>query len=124
MFDAQELLVPANKLTGLDDIDVIHDNPKGVEYFHLLFDHHEIIWANGALTESLFTGPQALKSLSPEARAEIETLFPEIWDPDYIPHCARCIPQKGKHIKDLVRRHKKAQQADLLHKLIFFGGEH
>ena len=107
MFDAQELLVPANKLTGLDDIDVIHDNPKGVEYFHLLFDHHEIIWANGALTESLFTGPQALKSLSPEARAEIETLFPEICDPDYIPHCARCIPQKGKHIKDLVRRHKK-----------------
>ena len=33
MFDAQELLVPANKLTGFDDIDVIHDNPRVLNTF-------------------------------------------------------------------------------------------
>ena len=110
MFDLPEVLIPANKLLALDGIDVLDCEQDGVEYFHMLFDDHQIVWSNGALTESLFTGPQALKSLSPESRAEIETLFPEICEPGFEPVSARPIPEKGKHMKQLAFRHQKNRQ--------------
>ncbi|MEO1109682.1 MAG: Hint domain-containing protein [Pseudomonadota bacterium] len=107
MFGSREVLVPANKLLVLDGIDVQRSNPEGVEYFHILFDQHEIIRANGAWTESLFTGPEALKSLSAEARSEIKTLFPQICDPDFEPIAVRYIPEKGQLMKKLALRHAK-----------------
>ena len=106
MFDRKEVLVPAKKLLSLDGVTVIHDNPDGVEYWHMLFDQHEIIWSNGTPTESMFTGPEALKAVSPESRAEIETLFPEICAEGFKPTSARYIPQKGKLVEKLVQRHQ------------------
>ncbi|SFR32314.1 Hint domain-containing protein [Yoonia tamlensis] len=106
MFGREEVLVPANKLLPLDGITVQHDNPDGVEYWHILFDRHEIIWSNGTPTESLFTGPAALKAVSPASRAEIQTLFPEICADGFQPSPARFIPTKGKHMKKLVQRHQ------------------
>lgn len=53
-----------------------------VEYFHMLFDRHEVVISNGAETESLFTGPEALKSLGAAAVAEIFAIFPELKDPN------------------------------------------
>jgi len=47
----------------------------GVHYVHLLMDRHEVLVANGAEAESLFLGEQAMRSLGPEARAEVEVLF-------------------------------------------------
>ena len=73
----------------------------------MLFDDHEIIFSNGAPTESLFTGPEALKSLSAESREEITQLFPEITALGYAPTPARPIPAKGKLMKQLVARHAK-----------------
>ena len=105
MFGVSEVLVPANKLIEIDGIDIHHNNPDGVEYFHMIFDEHEIICSNGAWTESLFTGSEALKAVSPEARIEIETLFPEICEPNFEPVSARYIPEKGKLMKRLVQRH-------------------
>jgi len=35
---------------------------QGVTYFHLLFDCHHLIRADGVWTESVFTGPQALRA--------------------------------------------------------------
>ncbi len=49
-----------------------------VEYFHLLFDAHEIIWANGVAAESLFLGDAALGALGAASLAEIYCLFPEL----------------------------------------------
>jgi len=103
MFDSAEVLIPANKLLTLPGIDIEWD-ADGVEYFHFLFDAHQIVWSNGAQTESLFTGPEALKAVSPEAREEIATLFPEIVAPGFTPQSARPIPEKGKLMKTLVRR--------------------
>jgi len=105
MFNAVEVLIPANKLLVIDGIDV-EQKPKEVEYFHILFDAHQIVWANGALSESLYTGPEALKAVSLAARKEIETLFPEICDPDFEPLLARDVPEKGKLMKKLAQRHK------------------
>ena len=64
LFDSAEVLIPANKLLTLPGIDIAWD-ADGVEYFHFLFDDHQIVWSNGAPTESLFTGPEALKSVPP-----------------------------------------------------------
>ncbi|PIE16126.1 MAG: calcium-binding protein [Rhodobacterales bacterium] len=105
MFDVSEVLVPAIKLINLPGI-FIDEQVETVEYFHLLFDQHEIIFAEGAPSESLLTGPQALKGLTPEARAEILSIFPELaeWNPAL--RSARLIPS-GKQQKKLVYRHLK-----------------
>ena len=106
MFASAEVLIPANKLLTLPGIDIEWD-ADGVEYFHFLFDAHQIVWSNGAQTESLFTGPEALKAVSPEAREEIATLFPEIVTPGFTPQSARPIPEKGKLMKTLAQQMAK-----------------
>ncbi|SIS73419.1 Hint domain-containing protein [Paracoccus saliphilus] len=106
MFGAEEILVPANKLIGLPGIGIA-DDIDDVTYFHILFDRHQVIFSEDAPTESLFTGPEALKSVPREARKEIETLFPEITDPDFTTEPARVIPGKGMEIKKLIAQHQK-----------------
>lgn len=107
MFDTEEILVPAKKLLDVEGVDYDEVGPEGVEYFHFLFDAHEVVYSNGALTESLFTGPEALKSVSEDARAELEALFPQLLDPEFVPVAARPIPHKGRRIATLVARHRK-----------------
>ncbi len=105
IFDQDEVLVPAIKLCELPSI-FVDEEVKEVEYFHMLFDAHEVVYAEGAPSESLYTGPEALKALSVQAREEIFALFPEMAEPDYLPIAARPFPA-GKKQKQLVERHKK-----------------
>ena len=109
MFDVDEALVPANKLVGIPGIYV--DNVSApVTYLHILFDQHEIVFAEGAPSESLYTGAQALTSIGEEAREEVLTLFPELKCHDHAPVSARHIPEKGKQVKTLVSRLIKNQK--------------
>ncbi|MFV0300452.1 MAG: Hint domain-containing protein [Paracoccus sp. (in: a-proteobacteria)] len=103
MFGSDEILVAAKKLTGIDGIDIVRDCDE-VTYVHILFDRHEIVYSNGAETESLYTGPEALKSVSAEARREILDLFPELADLDYKAQIARMVPS-GKETRQLLERH-------------------
>ena len=73
----KDVLIPANKLTLLPGI-FEDSNVESVTYYHLLFDRHEVILAEGAPTESLYTGPQSLNALPLATRREIKALFPEI----------------------------------------------
>lgn len=75
LFGAQEVLVPA--LAMVDGRSVTRREGGEVEYFHLVFDRHEIIFADGTRTESLHVGPGALDSLSPAGRLELLRLFPD-----------------------------------------------
>lgn len=99
-----QLLVPAVKLTGLPGITV--DPPDaGVDYFHLLFDRHEVILAEGAPTESLHRGPMALRALGPTALREIQAaLGPDAW-PAVPPPLARPVPE-GALQRRLLARHR------------------
>lgn len=106
MFDSKEVLIPAKKLLPLDGVETLETISGGIEYWHVLFDEHEIIWSNGAPTEGLYTGAQALNAISPAGLLEIQTLFPEICDPFFNPISARLIPEKGSQVKKLVQRHK------------------
>lgn len=49
-----------------------------VTYCHLLFDHHEIINAEGLWSESYLPGPATLAGHDPETRNELFTMFPEL----------------------------------------------
>lgn len=70
-----EVLVAAVHLLGLPGVERIAA-PGGVGYWHLMFDAHEIVFANGAEAESLYLGPMARQALPPEALAEIAAIFP------------------------------------------------
>ncbi|MTI00525.1 Hint domain-containing protein [Roseibium sp. RKSG952] len=105
MFGASDVLIPAIKLIALPGI-FVDETVESVEYFHLLFDRHEIVFAEGAPSESLYTGPEALKSLSSEARREIFDIFPELAEMNYTPNPASYIP-KGRQQAQLVARHLK-----------------
>lgn len=105
MFGTSDVLIPAKKLTALPRI-AVDTSVESVDYIHLLFDRHEIIFAEGAPTESLFTGPEMMKSLTPEARREILTLFPDLASETHVPQPALLIPA-GRLQKRLVERHSK-----------------
>ncbi len=110
MFDTDEILVPAHVLTGTPGIS-IDETVTAVEYYHMLFEQHEIVFAEGAPSESLFTGTEALKSVPAAARAEILELFPELEMPGYLPPPARPIPAKGRQMRNMVQRHVKNSRA-------------
>ena len=104
MFGEYEVLVAAKQLVGCEGITVADDVAE-VEYFHFLMDRHEVVFSNGAATESLFTGAQALKSLSPEAVEEIRAIFPVLLDETHVPRPARHLPQ-GRRARTLGQRHR------------------
>lgn len=109
MFGTDEILVAAKQLLQLDGIDVA-DDVSEVEYVHFLCDQHEVVISNGAETESLFTGPEALKSVGAAAREEIFALFPELRDLNYEPTPARTLVS-GRMGRRLAVRHLHNQKA-------------
>ncbi len=98
-----EVLVAAKFLTELDGI-TVQDDSADLTYFHILFDRHEILLSEGAQTESLFTGPEALKAVSPEDRAEILMLFPDLLRAGAEPVPVRQL-STGRQGRELARRH-------------------
>lgn len=103
MFGTKDVLVAAIKLVALPGIDV-DDTVESVEYFHILLDRHEVVFANGAPSETLLTGPEALKSMPPKMRDEIFTIFPEVASFRHAANPARMIPG-DKRQKKLIARH-------------------
>ncbi len=65
----------------------------GVEYWHLMFERHQVVVANGLETESFFPGNGGIKSIGAAAREEIFGLFPELRsDPgNYGPTSRMCL---------------------------------
>ena len=105
MFDSTEILIPAIRLTELPGIYVDEDATE-VTYFHLLFDQHEIIVAEGLTSETLFSGTEALNSISDEAREELLTIFPEFGRGEAASAPARKIPSP-KEQRKFIARHIK-----------------
>jgi hypothetical protein len=49
---------------------------KRVTYFHLMFDSHQVIFANGAASESFYPGEYALQMFSDDVVKELELVIP------------------------------------------------
>ncbi|MEX0328649.1 MAG: Hint domain-containing protein [Ruegeria sp.] len=107
MFGTPNVLISAIRLTELPGI-YIDDEITEVTYHHLIFDQHVIVQAEGAPSESLFTGPQALASIPDEARQELALLFPDIVD-EAATNPACYIPD-GRRQKKLIARHASNQK--------------
>ncbi|PTQ74930.1 Hint domain-containing protein [Celeribacter persicus] len=77
MSGSHEVLVAAKYL--VDGRSVRQIEGGHVEYFHILFDNHEIVLAEGCWSESFHPGRVGLDSLCEATRQEVYTLFPELW---------------------------------------------
>ncbi|MBV0891948.1 Hint domain-containing protein [Paracoccus sp. Z118] len=106
-----QVLVAAKHLTDIDGIEVVR-TATDVTYWHMLLDGHELVRSNGAWTETLYTGPEAMKSLAPAARREILTLFPELANGEPISPPARPF-LKGRDGRKIARHHAR-QSAELV----------
>lgn len=105
MLGSANALVAAIRLTELPGI-YVDDSAESVEYFHLIFKKHEVIFAEGAPTESLLINSETQKMLSKEQREEFASLFPEVLGTSCSGDPAHIIPSNMMQ-KELVRRHMK-----------------
>ncbi|WP_041527302.1 Hint domain-containing protein [Paracoccus aminophilus] len=109
MFGAREILVAAKQLIAIDGIELASEM-NAVTYFHILLDRHEIVLSNGAETESLYVGIEALRSLGTNARKEILEIFPELSDRLAQPDFARPVAT-GRLGRKLAARHAQNGRA-------------
>jgi hypothetical protein len=71
----EEVLVAAKYL--IDDRFVRPAPQAAVTYIHMLFDRHQVVYAEGAPVESLHLGDEGLKALSSAGRADLFATCPE-----------------------------------------------
>lgn len=116
MFGSEAVLIAAAKLVGLPGV-TIEDNVGMVDYLHLLFDRHEVVFANGVPSESLYLGEQAWRSLSKRFCEEILSVCQSRINPEtkYISNYAMPKPRLQKRF---VERHKKNGKPIVAHKVI------
>ncbi|MFB9223149.1 Hint domain-containing protein [Paracoccus cavernae] len=107
MFASDVALVAAIRLTELPGI-YVDDTVKQVEYFHLIFSRHEVVFAESAPTESFLMNHETKRTLPKAQREEFEALFPEA----KLEIAAHLIPSNALQ-KELIRRHVKNDK-DLL----------
>lgn len=75
-FDTPEVLLSAKHL--VDGRKITRAECAQVTYLHLLFDRHEIIFAEGAATESFHPGHMGLQALSDTSREDLFRCFPAL----------------------------------------------
>lgn len=101
MFGSSEVLVSAKSL--VNDKSIRRVECGQVEYFHILFDCHEVIFAHGCPTESFHPGEMGFSGLDKAARDELCLIFPEFLSGDFAGYGAS------------VRRSLKPSEAQALH---------
>jgi hypothetical protein len=105
MFGTITVLVAAIRLIKLPGI-YVESTVESVEYYHLIFKNHEIIFAEGTPTESFLMNSETQKTLSSARWDEFVTLFPEARDQDNFGAPACTIPSRMLQ-KEVVQRHLK-----------------
>lgn len=108
MFGTSDVLVAAIRLVGLPGISV-DTQRSAVTYHHLVFEAHEIVCANRALSESFLPKSQARQSVPGDTVDEFAVLFPNFDVEAETLHAAALIPPNTRQ-KRLVLRHAKNQQ--------------
>lgn len=76
LFGVPEVLVAAKHL--VDDKGILRREGGTVTYFHMMFDQHEIVYADGAPCESFHPGHVGISGMDDAQRDEIFALFPEL----------------------------------------------
>lgn len=76
LFEAAEVLVAAQDLVNNNSVRVRMGGD--VEYVHILFDAHQVVFSSGLASESFLPGPQTANSFETDIAAEIYALFPDL----------------------------------------------
>ncbi len=76
LFGESEVLATAKHLVNGGSIAQAQGGE--VTYVHILFDQHEVIYAEGSASESFFPGGTGLDAVEEAAREELFSLFPEL----------------------------------------------
>ncbi|MFZ3583031.1 Hint domain-containing protein [Loktanella sp. DJP18] len=76
LFGETEVLVAAKHL--VDGLSVTREDGAEVTYIHMMFDQHEIVFAEAAATESFHPGSIGMDAIHDAARAELFAIFPEL----------------------------------------------
>lgn len=93
LFGREEVFAVAKHMLGDD---VVQLDQQMVTYVHLMLDQHQVIYANGAATESFHAGPEGLKALSPSSKADLFRTFPALEDDPFAhgPAAHTCLRRK------------------------------
>tara|TARA_B100001059_G_scaffold235027_1_gene279354 strand:- start:924 stop:1721 length:798 start_codon:yes stop_codon:yes gene_type:complete len=95
LFGQDEVLVAAKFL--VNDTNILRDHSaRVVDYVHLMFDDHALVYTEGLLSESLQAGAAGLALLSPEARGELLSIFPELAEQGHEGHISARPPLSAK----------------------------
>ncbi len=100
LFGEPEILIAARDL--VNDQSVRRIEGGDVEYVHIMFDKHQVVFSEGLPTESFLPGPQTVKAFEQEIIDEICTIFPEL------------DPMTGQGYSPAVRRTLRRFEAELL----------
>ncbi len=82
LFNTPEVLVAAKDLIDGNMV-TVDMKMREVTYVHLLFDRHQVMWANGIETESFHPASAALSTLDEVDRARLLSTHPEL---EFDPH--------------------------------------
>jgi VCBS repeat-containing protein len=95
LFGEQEVLCAAKML--VNGTTILRGQADEVEYFHILFDEHQVILADGCETESLYPGRVGLSNFDRAAQEEVFGLFPDL----------RSLPESyGPAARRILKRHE------------------
>ena len=109
LFGTEESLVSAIRLTKLPGIYLEPPN-QGVTYYHLGFESHEVIFAQGAPAESLLQGGDNFLDNNSDAREELTWLLPNAYVTPKKATSKLPIPS-GKTQNEIVSKHVEKKQA-------------
>ena len=76
LYGEGEVFVAAKYL--VNDVSIRRKDGGLVEYFHLLFESHEVVYVDGVWSESFHPGGEMIGRLARESQSEILALFPEL----------------------------------------------
>ncbi|MFU8865891.1 MAG: Hint domain-containing protein [Rhodobacterales bacterium] len=111
MFGFPEVLVAAKDLVFLGGV-AIADDLDVVEYWHFMFDRHQVVYAEGSAAESLFASGEALAAIPPEALRELFEIMPELARMDARVEKRLARPElTGQPARHLALRHARQNRA-------------
>lgn len=111
---APDVLIAAHRLTDLRGVSLVCPK-RDLTYYHLLFDQHEVVFANGMPAESLLLGDQAQDFIGVDAVKEIREILKSSGHDQALtaPKPALPVPD-GKSQKQIVADYAQQQVAALV----------
>ncbi|WP_120501042.1 Hint domain-containing protein [Roseovarius sp. EL26] len=76
LFAHNDCLVAAKHLCGMPGVTLKEGGH--IDYFHLMFDRHQIIMGNGILSESFFLSENSVNAIDKDQKIELLSLFPDL----------------------------------------------